>query len=386
MALDLSPVEAVVDPKEAAGHAGLTYVSDDKPGILRRRAGKGFTYTGPGGGRISDAATLLRIKALAVPPAWGDVWICPKQDGHIQATGRDARGRKQYRYHARFRELRESTKYHRMLHFAESLPAIRKKVTKHLARPGLPREKVLATVVNLLETTLIRVGSDEYAKENNSYGLTTLKNRHVDVNGSELSFNFKGKGGKVWRLGVRDRRVAKIIRACQELPGQELFQYIDEAGELRDVTSSDVNAYLKEISGEDITAKDFRTWHGTVLAAMALNEFEKFDTQAGAKKYIREAIKRVAARLGNTATICRKCYVHPEILTTYVEGSLLLEVKERVEAELREDLPGLKPEEAAVLTLLQQRLSTTLKDKLAASASKLSATKARKAAPVRRSH
>ena len=298
--------------------------------------------------------------------------ICPKQDGHIQATGRDARGRKQYCYHPRFREVRESTKYNHMLYFAESLPAIRKRVRKHLALRGLPREKVLATVVNLLETTLIRVGGDEYAKENKSYGLTTLKNRHVDVNGSELRFNFKGKGGKVWRLGVRNRRVAKVIRACQELPGQELFQYLDEAGELRDVTSSDVNAYLKEISGEDITAKDFRTWHGTVLAAMALNEFQKFDTQAAAKKNIREAINRVAARLGNTATICRKCYVHPEILTTYVEGSLLLEVKERVEAELREDLPGLKPEEAAVLTLLQQRLSTTLKDKLAASVSKLS--------------
>jgi DNA topoisomerase I len=386
MARDLSPVEAVVDPNEAAEHAGLTYVSDDKPGILRRRAGKGFTYSGPGGSRISDVATLKRIKALAVPPAWADVWICPKQDGHIQATGRDARGRKQYRYHARFREVRESTKYHHMLHFAESLPAIRKKVTKHLALPGLPREKVLATVVNLLETTLIRVGSDEYAKENNSYGLTTLKNRHVDVNGSELRFNFKGKSGKIWRLGVRNRRVAKVIRACQELPGQELFQYIDEAGELRDVTSSDVNAYLKEISGEDITAKDFRTWHGTVLAAMALSEFQKFDTQAGAKKYIREAINRVAARLGNTATICRKCYVHPEILTTYVEGSLLLEVKERVEAELREDLPGLKPEEAAVLTLLQQRLSTTLKDKLAASVKKVGPSRARKAAHAGRSH
>jgi DNA topoisomerase-1 len=386
MALDLSPAEAVVDPKEAAEHAGLTYISDDKPGIRRRRAGKGFTYCDPGGSRISDAAILKRIKALAVPPAWIDVWICPKQDGHIQATGRDARGRKQYRYHGRFREVRESTKYHHMLHFAESLPAIRKRIRKHLALRGLPRKKVLATVVNLLETTLIRVGSDEYAKENKSYGLTTLKNRHVDVNGSELRFNFKGKGGKVWRLGVRDRRVAKVIRACQELPGQELFQYLDEAGKLCNVTSSDVNAYLKEISGEDITAKDFRTWHGTVLAAIALNEFQKFDTQAGAKKNIREAINRVAARLGNTATICRKCYVHPEIVTTYVEGSLLLEVKERVETELREDLPGLKPEEVAVLTLLQQRLSTTLKDKLAASVKKLSRTKARKAAYTDRSH
>jgi DNA topoisomerase-1 len=257
MARDLSPTEAVVDPKEAAEHAGLTYVSDDKPGIRRRRAGTGFTYSGPGGSRIGETATQKRIKALAIPPAWTDVWICPKQDGHIQATGRDARGRKQYCYHPRFREVRESTKYNHMLYFAESLPAIRKRVRKHLALRGLPREKVLATVVNLLETTLIRVGGDEYAKENKSYGLTTLKNRHVDVNGSELRFNFKGKGGKVWRLGVRNRRVAKVIRACQELPGQELFQYIDEAGELRDVTSSDVNAYLKEISGEDMNCPGF---------------------------------------------------------------------------------------------------------------------------------
>jgi DNA topoisomerase-1 len=371
VALDLSAAEAVVDPKEAAEHAGLTYVSDERPGLRRRKAGKGFCYVGADGGKVRDAALLKRIKSLAVPPAWTDVWICPKANGHIQATGRDARGRKQYRYHARFREVREGTKYQHMLAFAESLPAIRKKVSDHLALRGLPREKVLATVVQLLEATLIRVGSDEYARQNKSYGLTTLKTRHVEVNGSELRFNFKGKSGKVWRLGIRDRRIAKVIRACQDLPGQELFQYVDESGETRDVTSSDVNAYLREISGEDITAKDFRTWHGTVLAAMALQEFEKFDSQAGAKKNIKEAIHRVAARLGNTPTICRKCYIHPEILTTYIEGSLLLEVKKKVESELREDLPGLKPEEAAVLTLLQARLSVTLKDKLVASAAAL---------------
>jgi DNA topoisomerase-1 len=386
MALDLNPAEAIVDPQEAAEFAGLIYVSDEKPGIRRRGAGKGFSYVAPQGGAVRDKATLQRIKALAVPPAWTDVWICPKAEGHIQATGRDARGRKQYRYHTRFREVRESTKYHHKLRFAESLPAIREKVMEHLSLRGLPREKVLATVVQLLDATLIRVGSDEYAKENKSYGLTTLKNRHVDVNGSELRFNFKGKSGKVWRLGVRDRRIAKVIRACQDLPGQELFQYIDEGGEPRDVTSSDVNAYLKEISGEDITAKDFRTWHGTVLAAMALSEFQKFDSQAGAKKNIRDAINRVAARLGNTPTICRKCYVHPEILTTYIEGSLLLEVKNRVEAELRDDLAGLKPEEAAVLTLLQTRLSITLEDKLGASVDKLAASKKVKPADVRPSH
>jgi DNA topoisomerase I len=365
--LNLSAAEAIVDVKDAAEYAGLAYVSDEKPGILRKRSGKGFRYENASGERIRDAATLKRIKALAVPPAWIDVWICPRANGHIQATGRDARGRKQYRYHTRFREVREGTKYHHMLAFAESLPAIRRKVLEHLALRGLPREKVLATIVQLLEATLIRVGSDEYARANKSYGLTTIKNRHVEVDGSALRFNFKGKSGKVWKLNVRDRRIAKVIRACQELPGQELFQYVDETGECRDVTSSDVNAYLREISGEDITAKDFRTWHGTVIAAIALQEFEKFDSQAGAKRNIRDAIQKVAARLGNTPTICRKCYIHPEIITAYIEGSLLLEVRDRVEAELREDLAALRPEEAAVLTLLQNRLSLTLKDKLTAS-------------------
>ena len=365
--LDLTAAEAVINPKGAAEYAGLTYVSDEKPGISRRRSGKGFRYESDTGARIKDAATLKRIKALAVPPAWTEVWICPKANGHIQATGRDARGRKQYRYHARFREVRESTKYHRTLAFAEGLPAIRGKVQEHLALRGLPREKVLATVVHLLEGTLIRVGNDEYARTNKSYGLTTLKNCHVQVNGSALKFNFKGKGGKVWKLNVRDRRIAKVIRACQELPGQELFQYLDDNGDTRDVTSSDVNAYLREISGEDVTAKDFRTWHGTVLAALALQEFETFDSQAGAKRNIRDAIQKVAARLGNTPTICRKCYIHPEIITTYVEGSLLLEVKDRVEEELRENLASLRPEEAAVLALLRDRLSLTLEDKLKAS-------------------
>jgi DNA topoisomerase I len=365
--LDLSATEAVVDGKDAAEHAGLTYVSDEKAGIRRRRSGKGFRYESDSGDRIKDAATLKRIKALAVPPAWTDVWLCPKADGHIQATGRDARGRKQYRYHARFRDVRESTKYRHMLAFAEGLSTIRRKVQEHLGLRGLSREKVLATVVHLLEATLIRVGSDEYARSNKSYGLTTLQNRHVAVEGSALKFNFRGKSGKVWKLNVRDRRIAKVIRACQELPGQDLFQYLDENGETRDVTSSDVNAYLREISGEDITAKDFRTWHGTVLAALALQEFEKFDSQAGAKRNIRDAVQKVAARLGNTPTICRKCYVHPEIITSYIEGSLLLEVKGKVEEELRRDIAALRPEEAAVLTLLQNRLALTLKDKFKAS-------------------
>lgn len=273
---------------------------------------------------------------------------------------RDAKGRKQYRYHARFREVRESTKYEHVVEFAEALPAIRAKVREHMALRGLPREKVLATVVHLLETTLIQVGNDDYARQNNSYGLTTLKTRHVAVDGNEVRFSFTGKSGKQWSLSVRDRRIAKIIRACQELPGQELLQYLDDEGKPRDVTSSDVNAYLKEVTGKDITAKDFRTWAGTVLAAMALNEVKSFDSAAQAKRNLRAAIENVAGRLGNTPTICRKCYVHPEVLTSYLDGKLVLEIKAAVESELREDLDRLKPEEAAVLAMLRGRLAREL--------------------------
>jgi DNA topoisomerase-1 len=364
MLLESSETGAVVDPRDAAESVGLTYVSDEEPGIRRRRAGKGFTYTRPGGGTVQDEATLKRIRSLAIPPAWTDVWICPKANGHIQATGRDAKERKQYKYHPQFREVRESTKYERMLEFARTLPAIREKVDEDMARRGLPREKVLATIVHLLEATLIRVGNEDYAKQNKSYGLTTLRDPHVKVNGSELRFRFKGKSGKEWNLQIRDRRVAKIIRACQELPGQDLFQYFDEDGERQSVTSNDVNAYLKEITGTEITAKDFRTWAGTVLAAWALKEFESFDSDAKAKKNIRAAIEKVAAQLGNTPTICRKCYIHPELFSCYVEGSLLLEVKEEIDKGLRKDLPGLRPEEAAVLTLLEGRLKRDLKTAL----------------------
>jgi DNA topoisomerase I len=354
----------VVDPRDAAESAGLLHVSDEQPGLRRRRARLGFRYVGPDGKPVRDEATLERIRKLAIPPAWTDVWICPKANGHLQATGRDAKGRKQYKYHPQFREVRESTKYEHMIEFARALPALRERLTGHMALRGLPREKVLATVVHLLDATLIRVGNDDYARTNNSYGLTTLRNPHVKVNGSELRFQFKGKSGRTWRLQVKDRRVARIVRACQELPGQELFQYVDEDGELRDVTSADVNAYLREITGQDITAKDFRTWAGTVLAALALQEFEAFDSQAGAKKNLRAAIERVAARLGNTPTICRKCYVHPEVLSAYAEGALLLEVRNRVEAELRDKLATLRPEEAAVLGLLEARLNRTLAGQL----------------------
>src|SRR5215218_8318368 len=255
--------ENVVDPRDAAETAGLLYVSDEEPGIRRGKSGTGFTYTKPDGKKVEDKATLKRIHSLAIPPAYTDVWICAKPNGHIQATGRDAKGRKQYRYHPAFREVRESAKYEHMMAFAAALPSIRAKLAEHMALRGLPREKVLATVVHLLENTLIRVGNDDYAKANKSYGLTTLRDPHVKVDGSELRFQFKGESGKMWRLRVKDRRVAKIVKACQDLPGQDLFQYLDENGERKDVTSADVNAYLKEITGRDITAKDFRTWAGT---------------------------------------------------------------------------------------------------------------------------
>ena len=349
--------ETIVDPKDAAESAGLRYVSDARPSIRRKKAGTGFTYTRVDGSKLSEKDVLKRIRALAIPPAWTDVWICPFADGHIQATGRDAKGRKQYRYHTRFREVRESTKYEHVVAFANALPGIREKVQEHMGLRGLPREKVLATVVHLLETTLIRVGNDDYAKQNNSYGLTTLKVRHVAVDGNEVRFRFSGKSGKQWSLRVRDRRVAKIIRACQELPGQELLQYVDEAGNCQDVTSTDVNNYLKEITGKDITAKDFRTWAGTVLAAMALNELESFDSAAQAKRNLRAAIEKVAGKLGNTPTICRKCYVHPEVLNSYMDGNLVLELKSKAESELRGDFQNLKPEEAAVLGLLRGRLA-----------------------------
>jgi DNA topoisomerase-1 len=346
----------VIDPKDAAESVGLRYVSDQQSGIRRKKSGNGLSYSNPDGTVIADKQVLRRILSIMVPPAWTDVWICSSANGHIQATGRDAKGRKQYRYHPAFRDVRESTKYEHMMAFAHALPGIRAKVREHMALRGLPREKVLATVVHLLETTLIRVGNDDYARKNDSYGLTTLKNRHVAIDGMQLRFQFKGKSGKKWSVTIRDRRVAKVIKACQELPGQELLQYVDESGACQDVTSADVNAYLQEITGADITAKDFRTWAGTVLAALALRELEGFDSAAKAKKNIRTAIEQVASRLGNTPTICRKCYVHPELISTYLEGSLLLEIKSEAESELCEKIAGLTPEEAAVLATLRTRL------------------------------
>jgi DNA topoisomerase-1 len=358
-------VQTIVEPRDAAESAGLRYVTDERPGLRRRKSGKGFTYAKADGTRISDPDIIKRIKSLVIPPAWTEVWICPFANGHIQATGRDARNRKQYRYHPAFREVRESTKYERVVGFANALPAIRERVRRDMSKRGLPREKVLATVVHLLETTLIRVGNDDYAKQNKSYGLTTLKNRHVEVDGSDVRFRFVGKSGKQWSLQVKDRRVAKIIKACQDLPGQELLQYIDEDGKPQSVSSSDTNAYLREITGQDFTAKDFRTWAGTVLAALALKELQSFDSTAQAKRHMRAAIERVAARLGNTPTICRKCYIHPEIITLYLDGRLAQEIKLEVESELRDDLAGLQPEEVAVLAMLRPALNRAADQKAA---------------------
>ncbi|MDP4024972.1 DNA topoisomerase IB [Methylobacterium sp. NEAU 140] len=345
------------DLREAAAEVGLAYVDDGRPGLTRRRSGKGFRYLDARGAPVRDAATLERIRGLAIPPAYTDVWICPRRNGHIQATGRDDKGRKQYRYHPDFRQAREANKFARIMAFADALPGIRARVDADMRRSGLPREKVLATVVHLLETTLIRVGNDDYARTNKSYGLTTLRDPHVKVEGAALTFRFKGKSGKVWDVSLKDRRVARIVKACQDLPGQELFQYLDSDGARRDVTSSDVNAYLREITGEDYTAKDFRTWAGTVLAALALSGFEAFDSEAGAKRNVRAAIESVAQRLGNTPTICRKCYIHPQVLDCYLEGALILQLKDAVETELTEDLARLRAEEAAVLGLLRERLA-----------------------------
>jgi DNA topoisomerase-1 len=339
-----------------ADRAGLTYVSDEDPGIRRVTRGKGFAYLDARGRAVRDPETGARIKRLAIPPAWTEVWICPTQDGHIQATGRDARGRKQYRYHADFMKARDATKYERILDFAHALPAIRRQVARDMARRGLPFEKVVATVVHLLDSTLIRVGNADYARQNGSFGLTTLRDRHVAVERGALRFEFKGKSGKTWRLKLSDRRAARIVKSCQDLPGQHLFQFIDADGSRRAVGSADVNRWLRDVSGRDITAKDFRTWAGTVLAAIALREFEAVDTAATAKANVREAIERVARRLGNTPTICRKCYVHPEILTSYLNGALALEVDARAEAVLRGDLRDLKPEEIAVIAFLKARL------------------------------
>jgi DNA topoisomerase-1 len=346
--------------RAAALSARLRYVSDAERGFGRRRRGKALTYVRPGGATLRDKATLDRIRSLAIPPAWEGVWICPAANGHLQATGRDARGRKQYRYHPRWREAQDQNKYERIIAFAKALPKIRRTTARHLRERGMPREKVLAAAVKLLEATLIRVGNDEYARDNESYGLTTMHDEHVEVRGATIRFDFRGKHGIEHEIDLKDQRLAAIVRGCRDLPGQELFQYLDATGEVRDVDSGDVNDYLREIGGEDFTAKDFRTWAGTALAAQALQEFQDFDSTAAAKRNITKAIERVAERLGNTQAICRKCYVHPAIIEAYMDRSLVKTLKRQTEKELRATLHRLSSEEAAVLALLQQRMEQEL--------------------------
>jgi DNA topoisomerase I len=352
----IADIEIAPDPVEIAEDAGLRYVSDEHPGYTREAKGKDFEYFDTDGKRIRDETRLLRIRRLAIPPAYKDVWICPTPNGHIQATGRDARGRKQYRYHERWREVRDENKYGRMVVFGKALPKIRRRINRDLKRRGLPREKVLATVVQLLERTFIRIGNEEYAKENKSFGLTTMRNHHVDVTTTKLKFSFRGKSGKKHEVDLSDRRLAKIIRQLQDLPGQDVFQYVDEAGKVRDVTSQDVNDYLREITGEDFTTKDFRTWAGTVLAATALNAQEAFKNKTQAKKNIKDAIAAVAKILGNTPTVCRKCYVHPAVLETYLSGAMIEGLKQKTEETLERKLGDLRSEEAAVMSFLQTRL------------------------------
>ena len=349
-------LEIANDAVEVAGEAGLRYVSDDQPGYGRKAKGDGFEYFDTDGKQIRDEQRILRINRLAIPPAYTDVWICPSPNGHLQATGRDARRRKQYRYHERWRAERDENKYARMIVFADALPKIRRRVRKDMALPDLPREKVLATVVELLERTFIRVGNEEYARDNKSFGLTTLRNRHVEVKGATVHFSFRGKSGINHEIPIQDRRIAKIVRKLTDLPGQELFQYVDAAEVRHDVTSQDVNDYLKEITGENFTAKDFRTWAGTVLAAMALNAQEPFETKAQAKKNIKTAIGAVAKMLGNTPAVCRKCYVHPAVLETYLDGELIEGLKRITEKTLGEKLDVLRSDEAAVLSFLRDRL------------------------------
>ncbi|MCB1884554.1 MAG: DNA topoisomerase IB [Geminicoccaceae bacterium] len=353
---------ADTDPRREAKAAGLRYVSDETPGITRKRRGKGFSYYAPDGSLIADPAERKRLDGLAIPPAYTDVWICPNPKGHLQATGRDERGRKQYRYHDDWTALREEAKFEHVLAFGRALPGMRAAVLKDMARPRLDERKVLATIVRLLETTLIRVGNDEYARANRHYGLTTLKRRHLTLDGASMRFSFVGKSGQAHEVEIRDRRVAKAVKRIQELPGQDLFQYLDEEGGRRRVDSAEVNAYLAEIAGDHFTAKDFRTWAGTVLAALALSEFETFDNETAAKRNVRHAVERVARRLGNTPTVCRKAYIHPEILSAYLDGTLVEMLKAEVEAVLKGEIEGLEPEEAAVLAFLQKRLETLAGD------------------------
>ena len=352
-------LEIVTDPVESAKAAGLRYVTDTKPGIQRKPWRKSFRYLDPSGAIVRDVETLSRIKSLVIPPAWTEVWICPNPKGHLQVTGRDARGRKQSRYHPRWREVRDETKYERMMIFGAALPTIRERVEHDLSLPNLPRLKVLATIIRLMETTLIRVGNEEYARQNHSYGLTTMRNKHVAIDGSTITFNFQGKSGVKHTVDITDRRIAKIVQRCQDIPGYELFQYVDKDGTQHSIDSADVNEYLREISGQDFTAKDFRTWAGSVLACELLHEFEAFDSETQAKRNVVQAIKSVASRLGNTPSVCRKCYVHPAVLDSYMSGAMLETVKRRVQDKDSQSLE-LQHQEFALLNLLRRQVDSAV--------------------------
>ena len=350
-----APGAGALDPAESARVAGLRYVNDQvTPGIRRLGPAKSFRYLGPDNRPLRQPAELQRIRALAIPPAWTDVWICPLANGHIQASGRDARGRKQYRYHARWREVRDEVKYGRLIAFARALPRMRARCAEDLARPGLPREKVLAAVVQLLEKTLVRVGNEEYARQNGSVGLTTMRDGHAKILGATLRFEFRGKSGIAHAVDLADRRLARIVKACRDLPGYELFQYVDEDGRRQGIDSADVNTYLRQISGEDFTAKDFRTWAGTVLAAQALAGVATFRSTAEASRNVVRAVERVAGRLGNTKTVCRKSYIHPAILAAYMDGATIRANGTR--AARRHAARGLDACESAVVAMLQSRL------------------------------
>jgi len=351
----MADLEIITDPVQSSRQAGLRYVTDARPGITRKRRGKNFQYFDAEGKRVTEDETLRRIKSLAIPPAWTDVWICPLANGHLQATGRDARKRKQFRYHPCWRQVRDETKYERMKLFGEALPKIREHVDKDLALPGLPREKVLATIVRLLETTFIRVGNEEYARENQSYGLTTLRDKHVEIEGAKVHFHFKGKSGKLHSIDVKDKQLARIVKRCRDVPGYELFQYIDEQGDHRSVDASDVNDYLRAITDEPFTAKDFRTWAGTVLACSLLRQFELCETQTQAKKNVVQAIASVAERLGNTPSVCRKCYVHPQVIEIYMSGRMVKAFEEQVKKEVAKSPHALEREELDLLYLLEEK-------------------------------
>jgi len=340
----------------SAAAAGLRYVSDAMPGIRRHRHGRGFTYIGPDGEVIRSRDALRRFRSLVIPPAWTDVWICPHEDGHLQVTARDARGRKQYRYHPQFRQQRDGTKFERMFELSDVLWKIRERVESDITLPGLARNKIMATVVWLLETTLIRIGSDEYRKANKSFGLTTLRRRHVAVSGSDMRFEFKGKSGIQHAVSVTDKRIARIVQRCQELPGEELFKYLDDDGKRQEVDAEDVNAYLQEITGREVTAKDFRTWAGTMLVAKALREIGAASTKREAEKNIVSAVDLTAKRLGNTRSVCRKYYIHPALIEAYLEGSVLPPLPERRWNKRKSSGPTLRQHEMDVLAFLKSRL------------------------------